>query len=180
MSSLVLYMEQTLKGNLDCTVSIRIPILVTVEILILVLFKLVKCTNLDIKDATCLQVVHILQHSTSRPTTQSNQNMIVNDPKMNLVPLPPGSYGKWINSAIRWLHQAYNGTSSSKVESVWGCWTLSSLRFNLNPVVKNISKMYFSYWEPPGVSERMWSVNFEVSIWEEYQTVRGHSGWPWE
>jgi hypothetical protein len=23
----------------------------------------------------------------------------------------------------------------------------------------DISKMYFSYWKPPGVSERMWSVN---------------------
>jgi len=23
----------------------------------------------------------------------------------------------------------------------------------------NISKMYFTHWKPPGVSERMWSVN---------------------
>jgi len=23
----------------------------------------------------------------------------------------------------------------------------------------NISQMYFSHWKPPGVSERMWSVN---------------------
>jgi len=27
----------------------------------------------------------------------------------------------------------------------------------------SISKMYFSHWKPPGVSERMWSVNLDVS-----------------
>jgi hypothetical protein len=43
-----------------------------------------------------------------------------------------------------------------------------------------ISKMYFSRWEPPGVSERMWSVNLEASISGEYQTLGGHSGRPSE
>ena len=42
--------------------------------------------------------------------------------------------------------------------------------------VHHISKMYFSLWTPPGVSERMWSVSFEVSISGEYQTLGGHSG----
>jgi hypothetical protein len=28
----------------------------------------------------------------------------------------------------------------------------------------DISKMYFSYWKPPGMSERMWSVNLDASI----------------
>jgi hypothetical protein len=37
----------------------------------------------------------------------------------------------------------------------------------------SISKMYFSLWESPEVSERMWSVNLEASISAEYQTVRG-------
>jgi hypothetical protein len=44
----------------------------------------------------------------------------------------------------------------------------------------NISKMYFSRWEPPGVSERMWSVKLEASISGEYQTLGGHSGRPSE
>jgi len=44
----------------------------------------------------------------------------------------------------------------------------------------NISKMYFSFWQPPEVSERIWSVNLEWSISGEYQTVRGHSGLPLE
>jgi hypothetical protein len=46
--------------------------------------------------------------------------------------------------------------------------------------VDHISKMYFSHWKPPGVYERMWSVNLEESISGEYQTLGGHSGRPWE
>ena len=41
-----------------------------------------------------------------------------------------------------------------------------------------IIKMYFSYWNPPGVSGRMWSVNLDASISGEYQTKGGHSCWP--
>jgi len=43
-----------------------------------------------------------------------------------------------------------------------------------------ISKMYFSHWKTPGVSERMWSVNLDASISGEYQTLGGHSGRPSE
>jgi len=31
-------------------------------------------------------------------------------------------------------------------------------------VLHSISKMYFCHWKPPGVSERMWSVNLDASI----------------
>jgi hypothetical protein len=34
------------------------------------------------------------------------------------------------------------------------------------------SKMYFSHWKPPVVSERMWSVYLDASISEGYQTGR--------
>jgi len=43
-----------------------------------------------------------------------------------------------------------------------------------------ISKMNFSHWKTPGVSERMWSVNLDASISGEYQTLGGHSCWPSE
>jgi len=43
---------------------------------------------------------------------------------------------------------------------------------------QSISLMYCSCWKPPGVSERMWSVNLDVSISGEYQTLGGHSGRP--
>jgi len=38
----------------------------------------------------------------------------------------------------------------------------------------------FSHWKPPGVSERMWSVNINASISGEYQTLGGHSCRPSE
>jgi len=41
-----------------------------------------------------------------------------------------------------------------------------------------IRKMFFSLWKPPGVSERMWSVNLDVSMSGEYQTQGGNSGRP--
>jgi len=44
----------------------------------------------------------------------------------------------------------------------------------------SISKMYFSLWKTPGVSERMWSVNIEASISGGYQTLGGFSGRPSE
>jgi len=50
---------------------------------------------------------------------------------------------------------------------------VGTLKWNPQPV---ISKMYFSHREPPEVSERMWSVNIDVSISGEYQTLGGHSG----
>jgi len=43
-----------------------------------------------------------------------------------------------------------------------------------------ISKMYFSLWKTPVVSERIWSANLEASISGEYQTLGGYSGRPSE
>ena len=37
----------------------------------------------------------------------------------------------------------------------------------------SISKMYFRHWKPPGVSDRMWSVNLDASISGEYNTLKG-------
>ena len=49
-----------------------------------------------------------------------------------------------------------------------------------NTALRFISRMYFSHWKPPGVSERMWSVNLDGSISGEYQTIGGHSCEPSE
>jgi len=38
----------------------------------------------------------------------------------------------------------------------------------------DISTMYLRHWKPPGVSERMWSVNLDPSFSGEYQTRGGH------
>jgi hypothetical protein len=52
-----------------------------------------KHTNIDTTVAAGLQIVHILQHQTSRPTTNSTQT-IVNALKMNFSILPVGKYGQ--------------------------------------------------------------------------------------
>jgi hypothetical protein len=39
-------------------------------------------------------------------------------------------------------------------------------------VIRYIGKMYISPWKPPGVSERMWSVNLEASVSGEYSDSR--------
>jgi len=60
-------------------------------------------------------------------------------------------------------------------------WILRSQSSGLVPSLSLIiSKMYFSHWKPPGVSEGMWSVNLDASISGEYGTLGGHSSWPSE
>ena len=87
-----------------------------------------KPTNLDMKDAACLHVVHILQHPTSRPTTRSTQDAMVNPPKKNLSPLLAGKYGKLMKKSTRRRHQANKGKSGLEAERVRGLGTLRSLR----------------------------------------------------
>jgi len=54
------------------------------------LCMLFKHTNFDIKDAPCLHMVHMLQPPKSRPTTESTQTTMVNDPKKRSSPLRLG------------------------------------------------------------------------------------------
>jgi len=58
------------------------------------LLQLIQHTNLDIQDTACLNVVHVLQHPTSHPTTKSTQHTKVNARKKSLAPHPAGKYGK--------------------------------------------------------------------------------------
>jgi hypothetical protein len=75
------------------------------------LCKMKQRTNLVIKDAACLHIVHILQHPTSRPT-KSTQTTMVNALKKNFSPLPAGKYGKSTKRSIqRHHHQANEGKS---------------------------------------------------------------------
>jgi len=63
------------------------------------LFKLSKPTNLDIKDAACLHIVHILQHPTSDPPTKSSQSTMVNAPKKALF-ASSGGQSRQINKVV--------------------------------------------------------------------------------
>jgi hypothetical protein len=78
-------------------------------------------------------------------------------------------------AAIHYQHIATQYVHNRKAPSHSAILTIS-----VNPASTDISKMYCSLWEPPEVSERMWSVYLNASISGEYQTGGGHSGWPSE
>jgi len=88
------------------------------------------------------------------------------------------------------LQSIYQVLALSRNRSAQGMCILQLVTSSVNGLEKGshltaeyylgISKMYFSLWKPPGVSERMWSVNLDASISEEYQTLGGHSGQPSE
>jgi len=87
-----------------------------------------KRTNLDIKDAACLHIVHNLQHPTSRPTKKSTQTATVNGPKKNFSPHPAGRYGKSTKRSTQRCHHANEGKSGLEGERVRALGALRSLR----------------------------------------------------
>jgi hypothetical protein len=91
------------------------------------LCKMSKRTNLDIKDAACLHIVHILQHPTSRPT-KSTQTTMVNAPKKNFSPLWAGRYGKSTKRSTQRLHQANESKSGLEAERIRALGAWRSLR----------------------------------------------------
>jgi hypothetical protein len=91
------------------------------------LVKMSKRTNLDIKDAAYLHIVHILQHSTSPPTKPMNTT-IVNAPKQNISPLPAGRYTKSRKRSTQPHHQANEGKSDLEADRVRALGALRSLR----------------------------------------------------
>ena len=92
------------------------------------LFKLLKPTNLDIKNAACLHVVQIFQLPTSRPTTSSTQDTMVNALKNNLSQPPAGKYCKLTKKSIWQHHQASKGKLGLEAERVRALGALCSLR----------------------------------------------------
>jgi hypothetical protein len=87
-----------------------------------------KRTNLDIKDAACLHIVHNLQHPISRPTTKSTQTAMVNAPKNNFSPLLAGRYGKLTKQSTQRRHHANEGKSGLEAERVRALGALRSLK----------------------------------------------------
>jgi len=102
-----------------------------------------KRTNLDIKDAACLHIVHNLQYPTSRPTTKSTQTTMVNAPKKNFLPLPTGRYGKSTKQSTQQLHQANEGKSGLEVERVRAFGPLCSLRSKKKLVAEKRRETHF-------------------------------------
>jgi hypothetical protein len=119
-----------------------IPNEVTVKTLIFLLFEFIIPTNLDIKDAACLHVVHFLQYPTSRPTTWSTQDTMDNTPKENLAPLPVGKYGKSIKHFTQRRHQVNKGKSGLAAYRASGLGSLRSLRSKKKLPVGKRSETY--------------------------------------
>ena len=102
-----------------------------------------KRTNLNIKDAACLHIVHILQHPTSRPTTKSMQTTKVNGPKQHFSPLPAGRYSKLMKRSTQWYHQANEGKSGLETERVRALGALRSLRSKKKLVAEKRREIHF-------------------------------------
>jgi len=87
-----------------------------------------KRTNLDVKDAACLHIVHNVQHPTSRPTTTSMQATNVNALKTNYSLLLAGKYGKSTKQSTQQHHQANEVKSDLETERVRALGALRSLQ----------------------------------------------------
>jgi len=102
-----------------------------------------KRTNLDIIDAACLHIVHILQHPTSRPTTKSMQTTMVNAPKKNFSPLPVGRYSKstkWSTAQRQQGNEGKRGLEAERVRAL-GAWC--SLRSKKKLVAEKRPETHF-------------------------------------
>jgi hypothetical protein len=102
-----------------------------------------KHTNLDIKDAAYLDIVHNLQHPTSRPTTKSTLITMVNAPKKMFTPLPAGRYGKSTKHSTQQRHQVIEGKSGVEAERIRALGALRSLRSKKKLAAKKRRETHF-------------------------------------
>lgn len=96
-------------------------------------FKLIKCTNVDINDSGCLHVVHAFYHPTSRPTTTSAEDTMVNAPNKNISPHPGGKCGNSTKQSTCRHHQAN--------EAKWGLGAKWFRAFGLLRMLRSKEKL---------------------------------------
>ena len=104
---------------------------------------LIKHTNGDIKDAACLHIVHILQHSTSHPSKQWTQTTMVNPPKSIFWPHLVGKYGISTNHFTWRCNQTNKDKGWFEAESVWAPAALHSLRSKMQLVAQKRQATHF-------------------------------------
>ena len=80
---------------------------------------------------------------TSRPTTSSIQDTMVNAPKKNLWPLLAGKYRKSTKHSTRRCHQANKGKSGLEAERVRALGALRSLRSKKKLVAEKRRETHF-------------------------------------
>jgi len=103
-----------------------------------------KRTNLDIKEAACLNNVHNLQDPTSRPTTKSMQTTMVNALKENISPLPARRYGKSTKRSTQRCHHANEGKSGLEAGRFRALEALRSLRSKKKLAAEKRRETHFS------------------------------------
>jgi len=91
------------------------------------------------------------------------------------------SHGPIQGMRVNWASTVFTFTSwLIYVPTGWRHLLIRHRQPLIERTIASISKMYFSHWKLPGVSERMWSVNLDASISGEYQTLGAHSCEPSE
>jgi hypothetical protein len=105
------------------------------------LFKMSKRTNLDIKDAACLHIVHILQHPTSCPT-KATQITMVNAPRKIFSRLLEGRYGKSTKRSIQRRHHLKEGKSGLEEERIRALGALRSLRSKMKLAAEKLRETH--------------------------------------
>jgi len=126
-----------------CIVNMTIRNKVIVNTQVFAFFKLIKATNHDINDATCLHVGNMLQHPRSHQTTRSIQDTMVNAPKENHSPLPAGKYSKYTKQFTRRCQQANEGQSGLEASRVRALGALRSIWSEKKLSVKKRWEMCF-------------------------------------
>jgi len=100
-------------------------------------------TNLDIKNAACLHIIHVLQHPTSRPSSKSMQTTMVNAPKTNFSPLQAGKYGKSTQRSTQQCHHANEGKCVLEAERLPALGGLPSWRSKKKHEAEKRQVMHF-------------------------------------
>jgi len=103
----------------------------------------IKRSTLYMKDATCLNVIHILQHPTSHPATGSTHHKMVKAPKKNLSRQLEGRYGKQTKHSTRWHHQRNECKSRLDSERVRVLGALRSMRSKGNLAAETWQELQF-------------------------------------
>ena len=108
------------------------------------MFKMSKRTNLDIKDAACVHIVHNLQHPTSRPTRNSTQPTMVIARRNYFSPLPDGTYCKSTKRSTQQCHHANEGMRGLEAERLRALGAWRGLRSKEKLAVEKRRETHFS------------------------------------
>jgi len=142
-----------------------------------------ECTNLDIKDAAYLHVVHTFQYPTAHSTAKPIQNPLANSQKENYLHIPVVIFGKYTMPSRPWYLQANLRQGGMEADSFGGLWALRSILSNKKLVGEQTQESQISSNEEKeklikdnmdgeSAGARMSLDDAETLIKEEHQDVK--------